>query len=213
MYNNRIQFLKNQEAQGLVMKSLRTLIILLVISSIFLSACSSLFSPVAREAHQWGSLIFHPGYDHVERNQSNQTWKISYENTEVSSFTGVVRHTSRINQNQYPMLTHDILVTFGDYADSSLVRTSVNNHRFIWSATTDTFPTGRINLIHAMPMNEDMLVALYGIKHGDQVTIKGYEIYDIRYYRGDVYKGKWKDAGCNTLLVSEVIIQNAEESP
>ena len=62
-------------------------------------------------------------------------------------------------------------------------------------------------------MNEEMLTALYAIKHGDQVTIKGYEIYDIRYFRDNKYHGTWKDAGCNTLLVSEVIIQNEGESP
>lgn len=195
------------------MKILRKCIFLLIFFSFSLSGCMSLFSPLTLEAHRWGSLIIHPGYGYIEHNKGNQNWKISYETTEESTFTGVVRHTSRINERQFPMLTHDILVTFGDYADPSLVRTSVNNHRFIWSATTDKQPAGRINLIHAMPMNEEMLVALYGIKHGDQVTIKGYEIYDIDYYQRDAYKGKWKDAGCNTLLVSEVIILNAEESP
>jgi hypothetical protein len=195
------------------MKTLRTLIVMIGIASIILAGCSSFFSPMALEAHRWGSLIIHPGYDFIERNQRNQTWKISYETTQVSTFSGVVRHTSRINENQFPMLTHDILVTFGDYADSSLVRTSVSNHRFLWSSTTETYPAGRINLIHAMPMNEAMMSALYDIKYGDQVIIKGYEIYDIHYFRNDRYAGKWKDAGCNTLLVSEVMIINAEESP
>ena len=213
MYNNCIQFQKNQEAQGLVMKSLRTLIIFLVMSSIFLAACSSLFSPVALEAHRWGSLTIHPGYDYVERNKGDHTWRITYETTEISTFYGLVRHTSRIKGSKFPMLTHDILVTFGDYADPSLVRTSVSNQRFIWRTTTDTPPKGRINLIHAMPMNEDMLLALYEIKHGDLVTIKGYEINDIRFFKNDRFQGTWQDAGCNTLLVSEVIILNAEESP
>lgn len=111
------------------------------------------------------------------------------------------------------MLTHDILVTFGDYADPALVRTSVSNHRFIWSSTTDKRPQGRINLIHAMPINEDILISLFNIKYGDVVTIKGYEIDDISYYKSEHFEGKWKDAGCNTLLVSEVIILNEEESP
>ena len=173
----------------------------------------SLISPLTLESHRWGSLIIHPGYDYVAREKGDQTWKISYETTKESTFTGIVRHTSRINESQFPMLTHDILVTYGDYADSSLVRTSVNNHRFIWSATTDKQPAGRINLIHAMPMDEEMLIALYRIKHGDQVVIKGYEIYDIGYFKSDRFRGQWKDAGCNTLLVTEVIILNEEESP
>lgn len=195
------------------MKPLRNPVLLLVIFSVLLTACSSLFSPAAREARQWGSLIIHPGYDYIERSQSDQTWKISYETTKVSTFTGTVRHTSRINEAKFPMLTHDILVTHGDYADPGLVRTSVSNHRFLWRSTTDIPPKGRINLIHAMPMNEEMLTALYAIKHGDQVTIIGYEINDINYFRHDVYHGTWKDAGCNTLLVSEVINLTAEESP
>jgi hypothetical protein len=195
------------------MKSPRTLIVTLAISTIILSACSSLFSPLAREAHRWGSLVIHDGYHYVERNHGWQTWKISYETTKVSTFSGVVRHTSRIRENKFPMLTHDILVTFGEYADPALVRTSVNNHRFIWSSTTDKAPEGRINLIHAMPLNEDILISLFNIKHGDVVTIKGYEIDDISYYKNEHFEGKWKDAGCNTLLISEVIILNVGESP
>jgi hypothetical protein len=162
------------------------------------------------EQHQWGSLILHQGYQYVTQEHSNSTWELSYELGIVHTFTGQVRHTSRINESKFPMLTHDILITSGQFSDSSVVRTSVMNHHFTWSTNTSQRPQGTINLLHTMPIDEDALNGLYAIKHGDTVTVRGYEIYTIKYNKDRVYRGVWKDSGCNTLLVTDVYIH---ESP
>jgi hypothetical protein len=80
-----------------------------------------------------------------------QTWKISYEFAGATQFSGLVRHVSPIRMGQFPMLTHDILVTSGDFADSSLVRTNVSNHHFTWFCDCGTQPRGTINLLHTVP--------------------------------------------------------------
>jgi hypothetical protein len=160
------------------------------------------------EQHQWASLTIYEGYQFVYQEYSDTYWELSYEVGVVSTFRGQVRHTSRINESRFPMLTHDILVTSGDFSDQNIVRTSVSNHRFVWSATK-TQPSGTINLLHTMPADEETLNALYDIQYGDTVTIVGYEILEIQRSKGGRSQDKWKDAGCNTLLVTDVIIHPA----
>ena len=62
--------------------------------------------------------------------EGDRTWTIHYEKKSSSQFKGIVRHTSTIRLSEIPLLTHDILVTSGDFADSDLVTTSVANHHF-----------------------------------------------------------------------------------
>jgi hypothetical protein len=182
--------------------------ILAALISLIIGACS-IFTPLMLEQHQWGSLTLHPGYQYVSQEHSDSTWELSYELNKIHTFEGQVRHTSRINESKFPMLTHDILITSGEFSDSDIVRTSVMNHRFIWSSNTAQQPQGTINLLHTMPIDEATLNGLYEIKHGDSVTVKGYEIYTIKYNKDGLYKGMWKDSGCNTLLVTEVIIHDS----
>lgn len=105
------------------------------------------------------------------------------------------------------MLSHDILVTSGDFDDSSIVRTSVSNHRFYWYSDQQNRPQGSINLLHTVPSTEELYHQLAQIRKGDRVRIKGIEILDINRYdqQGD-FRGSWADAGCNTLLVTSVEI-------
>jgi hypothetical protein len=200
MYNNRILFNIVKTSMTLNFRSVTAILL-----SLLLCGCS-IFTPVMLEQHQWGSLTIHEGYRSISQEHSDVSWSLTYELATQNTFSGLVRHTSRINENQYPMLTHDILVTSGDYADSSLVRTSVMNHHFTWSSKTSDWPKGSINLLHTMPKNEEMVNALYSIKYGDIVKITGYEIYTINRYKDGSYRGQWKDSGCNTLLVTAVEI-------
>lgn len=136
-----------------------------------------------------------------------QTWKISYEFAGATQFSGLVRHVSPIRMGQFPMLTHDILVTSGEFADSSLVRTNVSNHHFTWFCDCGTQPRGTINLLHTVPANEEIYQQLLKIRSGDQVTISGREILRIDSLKADGSSdGWWQDSGCNTLLVNSVEI-------
>ncbi len=105
------------------------------------------------------------------------------------------------------ILTHDILVTSGEYADPAVVKTSVANHRFRWHSTGTTRPKGAINLLHTVPANEEIYRQLLQIHAQDEVIITGREILTIEAYDQDGnYLGEWHDTGCNTLLVNSVTV-------
>lgn len=139
--------------------------------------------------------------------ESGETWTIRYESKNSTVFEGLVRHTSPINESAFPLLTHDILVTSGEFANTSIVRTSVSNHRFYWYSDQTSRPQGTINLLHTVPASEEIFNRLTQIRKGDTVRITGIEILDIaRYDQQGEFRGSWSDAGCNTLLVTSVEI-------
>jgi hypothetical protein len=135
----------------------------------------------------------------------NRYWGIEYEKKVSTQFLGKVRHASNINSSDFPILTHDILVTTLDFADAEKVTTSVSNHHFLWLSQTSDQPVGTINLLHTIPKNDEIYQLISGIKSTDVVKISGWEIIRINAYSPE---GKlvqwWQDTGCNTLLVDFV---------
>ena len=151
------------------------------------------------------------GFDQF-KDQKGYQWSISYENITNSTFEGLVRHISPIRENKFPMLSHDILVTSGEYSDSAKVKASVANHHFSYNYEINDPPKGTINLLHAVPKTDEIRDQMLRIRKGDQVKIIGREIYEIVFT--DKNKNQlnynWKDAGCNTLLVTSVEIISSE---
>lgn len=138
---------------------------------------------------------------------SGQHFDLSYEQNHDRYFDGLVRHTSMNHEKDFPIISFDILVTTGDYADDTKVSTSVSDHHFTWRADSGITPEGTINLLHTVPMNQALEEQLLSIKSGDHVIIKGWEILKIdAYSRTGDYIGYWQDAGCNTTLITEVYI-------
>jgi hypothetical protein len=134
-------------------------------------------------------------------------WKITYEGLADSEFSGLVRHVSPIRHNPMRILTHDILVTSGEYADPAIVSTSVANHRFRWRSASAAHPEGTINLLHTVPANEEIHHQLLQIQAQDEVIITGREILIIEAFDQEGnYEGEWHDTGCNTLLVNSVTV-------
>ena len=134
-------------------------------------------------------------------------WEVQFEGQGESKFIGTVRHVSPIRIDEFRILTHDILVTTGDYADPDLVDTSVINHKFIWKASNPEKPTGSINLIHTVPATKQVYQDLLSIQPWDIVKITGREIYDVKAYEmDDTFLGTWIDTGCKSLLVKSVTI-------
>ena len=157
-------------------------------------------------SHNLNQFTISEDYSEIE-GQNQNSWKVTYESQRPSAYTGLVRHISPFRMDRFPMLTHDILVTSGDFANSDLVRTSVSNHHFFWRSKSSAHPTGKINLIHAVPENEDVYTQLLSLRKGDQVTITGKEILKIDSLAPDGQnEGWWQDAGCNTLLIQYVQI-------
>jgi hypothetical protein len=129
---------------------------------------------------------------------------ITYEKSFDSNFTGLVRHASPIRLGDFPILTHDILVTTGDFANPDQVNTSVFDHHFSWNSPQRS-PQGTINLLHTVPFNETVYRQLLDLRSGQSVRIIGREILKIDAYTPDgKSKGWWEDSGCNTLVVTSV---------
>ena len=135
-------------------------------------------------------------------------WTISYETPVDGVYRGLVRHATPDRMGLFPLISHDILVTSGDYADAQRVQTSVDVllHRFTWRAPAGGTLTGRINLLHTVPYSPEIYQQLLQIRPGDQVVITGREVarinaFDLKANR-DI--GYWQDDGCNTLVVTGV---------
>jgi hypothetical protein len=139
---------------------------------------------------------------------SGQHWELSYEQNHDRIFEGIVRHSSMDHETNFPIISYDILVTSGDFASASLVSTSVENHHFSWVPLQNSTPKGTINLLHTVPKDQAIEERLVRIKNGDHVIVTGWDILRINGYsrKGD-YIGYWTDEGCNTLLVTDVIIK------
>lgn len=133
-------------------------------------------------------------------------WEIVYQYDWLTTFSGQVRHTSVINSIPFPLLSHDILVTSGEFSDAALVTTSVQNHHFRWSTRLKTRPEGTINLLHTVPASEEIEILLNQIHKGDVVIIAGQEISRINKMVNGQEATFWHDTGCNSILVTSVEI-------
>ena len=165
-------------------------------------------SPIKSIYYSTSDLEFTEGFGSITTTNGDKEWKIQYEFASNTTFSGFVRHNTAINESVFPMLSHDILITTGDYANKSLVNTSVSNHHFKWVVLTDKYPTGNINLLHTVPLNHEIYQLLGSIEVGDEVLIEGREIYKIDFYNKGEKSSFWSDSGCNTLVVTKVIINN-----
>ncbi len=164
-----------------------------------------------RPIESFDQMVVSDGFHDIEF-PNGQSWDLIYETNHDRYFSGLVRHTSTIQESAFALLTYDILVTSGDFADPERVETSVSNHRFTWRAPNLDHAEGAINLLHTVPMNEEINQQLAFIQTGDTVILKGWEILRIEGYdTNGNYIGYWQDSGCNTTLVTEVIIVKAAQ--
>lgn len=134
-------------------------------------------------------------------------WQIAFEKPVPSRFAGVVRYVGPIREAHLRLLTHDILVTSGDYAAPSKVATAVFLHHFFWQPAGGVTPAGTINLLHTVPASEAIYRQLLAITSWDHVVIDGREILTIDIFDAQGNRlGQWTDSGCNSLLVQSVSV-------
>lgn len=134
-------------------------------------------------------------------------WILHYEIEPDVIFSGLVGYTTAVHESNFAILTHDILVTNGDFSNPFIVEIKVAEHRYRWVSWHVPKPNGSISLIHAIPINEEINQQLRSIQSGDGVVIKGYDIFRINSYDSNGnYQGFWQDDGCFTTLVTEVTI-------
>ena len=157
-------------------------------------------------APNFQSLIISPDYQTIT-NPDGSYLKISFEKSSDSVFAGLVRHVSPIREDKFPVLTHDILITSGDYADPQKVSTSVFNHHFFWQSGSQN-SQGSINLLHTVPRDNSIYNLLLAVKTGQFVRITGREILRIDSYTASSTMDRWwTDTGCNSLVVDSVSFQ------
>jgi len=150
-------------------------------------------------------LNFSSDYRHIS-SPDGHTWDVTYEFPTDSTFTGIVRHTSLWYDSSAPFMSHDILITSGDFASQSSVDVSVIAHKFFYH-WDGAHPNGAINLLHVFPASAEVFDQLRKIKKWDNVSISGREIFKIdKYDSSGKYLGYMTDEGCNTILVTSVII-------
>lgn len=155
---------------------------------------------------EFTDLALTDNYKRLTQVSSGQSWSIAYEPRPRTTFVGIVRHVEHWRDAALPFVTHDVLVTTGDYADSRQVNTNVFDHHFTWWA--DAQPTGTINLLHILPLDEAIYDELLDLASWQEVRIAGPEILRIDYLNADGHAtgAYWQDAGCNTILVTDVEI-------
>lgn len=179
----------------------------LLICGVLLSACGVDISGTP----PFEDLTFSDGYEHIASGDG-RTWDVDFEYPTDSAFTGVVRHASRWHDSSVPFMTHDILVTTGDFASSEFVDVAVIDHKFFYRYD-DQQPEGSINLLHVFPASQEVFDQLKEIKTWNNVTLSGREIFMIHLYdEAGKNMGFFTDMGCNTILVTSVTI-HAEGTP
>jgi hypothetical protein len=187
---------------SLVQLFLVLLVLVLIGGFVYLRANTSFLGLVGLD---FDTLTLSDSYDQIAAD--DLYWTITFESKGTSEFSGIVRHVSPFRMGQLRILTHDILVTSGDYANPDVVSTSVFSHHFTWRSSNTAHPSGRINLLHTVPANEEIYRQLLKIRAWDEVVITGREILSIRAYDQDGnHLIDWRDTGCNTLLVKSVNI-------
>lgn len=151
------------------------------------------------------SLVISNSYEKITSEEFY--WNLQFEGIGKTRYLGAVRHVAPIRIKEFSILTHDILVTSGDFSDPAVVRTNVIDHKFFWKSPNDSTPEGTINLIHAIPATKEIYQLMLDIHKWDTVLITGREIYKVKAFQtNDDFIGSWMDTGCNTLLVESVTI-------
>lgn len=146
------------------------------------------------------------GFHQVSIPNGNR-WQINYEADHEVIFQGQVMNNYPIREKGFEILTQDILVTSGDYSNPELVKTDVSDHHFMYRFLTSQPVIGTINLLHTLPMNEEIHQQLQKLKPGDNVIIKGWDIYNLTGWDKEGNPlGTWQDAGCNTTLITQVVV-------
>jgi hypothetical protein len=182
-------------------------IVIVGIGAILYYTTNSDFGGLARSAFE--NLEVSGDFGQVRSTADGRSWTITYEYFNDTTFAGTVRHVFHWREDDIPFATHDILVTTDDFANPDLIKTDVSNHRFQYTYPADFQPTGHINLLHIVPLNEDIYQQLLTVRDWNTVTLTGREILKIDMFNAEgLSLGYFQDAGCNTILVKSVEIND-----
>lgn len=104
------------------------------------------------------------------------------------SFAGQVRDIARARFRDVPMITHDVVVTTGDFSDPARVSCSpLHNGSIVWRS--EVRPQGELHVLHVLPASEAAFEALVELEPGAEVTLVGHEEADNKIEGSD---GSWQ---------------------
>ncbi len=96
---------------------------------------------------------------------------------------GDVRVFTRAYHRVAPFVTHEAVLTTGDFSDPDLVEVSpIRKGSMSWSARTR--PKGTLIVLHFVPADRDVLSRLELLREGDRVELAGHEVSDHRITAG-----------------------------
>lgn len=91
-------------------------------------------------------------------------------------FEGDLRYVGRTYSRDLPMVTHDAVLTTGDFSDPELVKVSpLKNGSGTWRAKSSSkgTPKGTLVALHFIPSNLGIHEQLTRLREGDTVEIEG----------------------------------------
>lgn len=181
-----------------------TLLVISVCGTLYYSLNSDFFGLASPP---FAKITFSEDFTNVTM-PDGRSWKIVYEKNSPSTFTGVAREVIHWREElEIPFATHDILITNGDYSSPRRVTARVHNHAVYYQWYTESMPKGTINLLHIVPLNEEIYRQLLKIRDWNLVTIKGREILRIEIFdKIGNPENYFQDDGCNSILVTFVEI-------
>ena len=132
---------------------------------------------------------------------------VSYEadwSYDQSIYSGDIRFVHRADLPGLPIVTHEVIITTGEYSDPEFVSiTPIKNGTMRWSAPSRP-ETGSLDVLHFIPINKSVLQSLDEIEEGDVITVYGYTEED-RIIRGsDGSMGGLRHDGHEFILVEKI---------
>lgn len=91
---------------------------------------------------------------------------------EPATYSGDIRYIGRAYTKYAPFITHDAVITTGEFSDPKIVEIApIKNGNTYWRANKR--PQGTLVVLHFVPGNVEIHDALADLTAGNTVTIKG----------------------------------------
>jgi hypothetical protein len=94
---------------------------------------------------------------------------------DAKTFSGTIQWTGQAAKSAVPLITHEVLVTTGEYSDPKVVQIEpVVDHHTTWKFVAGrTALDGTIHIVHCVPSTPEVYDALGGLTVGQNVSIQG----------------------------------------
>lgn len=145
-------------------------------------------------------------------------YRFNLERMAKDSFTGRVMVYQDIHDES--PITRDVLSAKGFWGDPEKVEWAVQNHRFQPTVKSSGgiidyiqfrlsfvhYPLSPVRPYHLIPGSRRISEIIDSIKVGDRLTIKGFDVSSFKVDATNPRAGVWADAGCRTIIVTEIEI-------